>query len=64
MPMSGGLIDGKMVLLSTAATKPLNRGTWSKIDGGRIRQLGEASSDQGKTWNIVFEGIYVRRSNR
>jgi hypothetical protein len=60
MPMSGGLVDGAMVLVSAATTKPLNRWTWSKLEGGKVRQHAEQSDDGGKTWKTVFDGLYVR----
>jgi hypothetical protein len=61
MPMSGGLVDGAMRLQSLAGVKPLNRWTWSKVEGGKVRQLAEQSNDEGRTWTIVFDGLYVRR---
>lgn len=60
MPMSGKLVDGAMVLQSPAGVKPLNRWTWSKVDGGKVRQHAEQSTDDGKTWTTVFDGLYVR----
>jgi tetratricopeptide (TPR) repeat protein len=60
MPMSGGLVDGAMVLQSPAGGKPLNRWTWSKVEGGKVRQHAEQSTDDGKTWTTVFDGLYVK----
>ncbi|HYC93690.1 MAG TPA: tetratricopeptide repeat protein [Thermoanaerobaculia bacterium] len=60
MPMSGGLVDGAMVLQSPAGGKPLNRWTWSKVEGGKLRQHAEQSNDDGKTWTTVFDGLYVK----
>jgi tetratricopeptide (TPR) repeat protein len=60
MPMSGGLVDGAMRLQSPAGVKPLNRWTWSKVEGGKVRQLAEQSNDEGKTWTTVFDGLYVK----
>lgn len=61
MPMSGGLVNGAMVLQSPPNVKPLNRWTWSKIEGGKLRQHAEQSNDDGKTWQTVFDGTYVKR---
>ncbi|HEX6160977.1 MAG TPA: tetratricopeptide repeat protein, partial [Thermoanaerobaculia bacterium] len=36
MPMSGGLVNGAMVLQSPAGGKPINRWTWSKVEGGKV----------------------------
>lgn len=60
MPMSGGLVEGAMVLQSPAGVKPLNRWTWSKVEGGKVRQHAEQSTDDGKTWTTVFDGLYVK----
>ncbi len=63
--LDGELRDGKMVL---SGRKPSARGnglvqriTWQKMDGERIRQRWEQSSDDGKTWTLLFEGIYSRK---
>lgn len=60
MPMSGGIINGAMVLQSPAGRNPLNRWTWSKLDGGKVRQHAEQSADGGATWTTVFDGYYVK----
>jgi hypothetical protein len=60
MPMSGGLVDGKMVLQSPPATRPRNRWTWSKAEGGKVRQHAEQSDDEGVTWRTTFDGLYVK----
>jgi tetratricopeptide (TPR) repeat protein len=60
MPMSGGLVNGAMVLQSPAGVKPLNRWTWSKVEGGKVRQHAEQSDDGGATWRTVFDGTYVK----
>jgi hypothetical protein len=52
----GGLVAGDMVL-----TMPDNtaRISWSSETGGKVRQLGEASSDGGQTWPTVqFDLMY------
>ena len=61
MPMSGGLVDGAMQLQSPAGVKPLNRWTWSRVEGGKVRQHAEQSTDDGATWTTVFDGMYVKR---
>jgi tetratricopeptide (TPR) repeat protein len=60
MPMSGGLVDGAMRLQSPAGRKPLNRWTWSRVEGGKVRQHAEQSNDDGATWQTVFDGLYVK----
>ena len=60
MPMSGGLVNGAMVLQSPAGVKPLNRWSWSKVEGGKVRQHAEQSDDDGATWRTTFDGMYVK----
>jgi len=60
MPMSGGLVDGAMRLQSASGVKPLNRWTWSRVEGGKVRQHAEQSNDDGRTWTTVFDGLYVK----
>ncbi|MEP7148562.1 MAG: hypothetical protein ABI857_06735 [Acidobacteriota bacterium] len=59
----GGLENGKMVLIAdtmTNAKKSLARMTFSKLPDGNVRQHGESSSDDGKTWTTTFDFKYVR----
>ena len=59
----GGLEGDKMVLVSEAVTngrKSLNRMVYSKLENGNVRQHGETSSDDGKTWSTTFDFKYVR----
>lgn len=60
----GGLQDGKMVLISESVSngkKTLNRMTYSKLAEGNVRQHGESSVDDGKTWTTTFDFTYVRK---
>jgi len=61
-----GEYDGqKMVLEGTGpsgtGSQALNRITWSRIEGGIVRQVWEQSSDGGKTWATAFDGRYSPR---
>ena len=40
-------------------TTDLHRITWTPLADGKVRQLWETSSDNGKTWTEVFDGLYV-----
>lgn len=64
--LEGGLSGGKMVLrgetLDTSGAPVTNRITWEETAPGAVRQLWEASSDGGKTWGVVFDGRYRKRS--
>lgn len=60
----GGLVDGKMVLTNESVVsgkKTLAKMTFSKLDDGNVRQHGESSTDDGKTWATTFDFIYVRK---
>jgi hypothetical protein len=60
----GELVDGKMVLTakSNMGGKPsLARMTYSKLPNGDVRQFGESSADDGKTWTTSFDLIYSRK---
>ena len=60
----GGPADGKMVLTGWwPASGPngedgLTRMTYSRVEGGAVRQFGEFSADHGLTWQPSFDFIY------
>ena len=61
---TGGVVDGKMVLDSDRVVngkKTIARMTFSKLENGDVRQHGENSSDDGKTWTTSFDFTYVRK---
>ncbi len=66
LTLSGGLVDGKMVLSSEPADHPqggkvVQRVTWTPLEGGKkVRQHWESSRDGGKTWSTVFDGLYSK----
>jgi hypothetical protein len=61
---------GKMVLEGErptpagagAARTTRERISWTPQAGGRVRQLWETSADSGKTWQVVFDGIYSKKT--
>ncbi len=60
----GGLVDGRMVLTAEtvrAGTKMLAKMTFSKLPNGDVRQFGENSTDDGKTWTTAFDFNYSRK---
>lgn len=60
----GGLVDGKMVLDSPGVVngqKSINRMTFSRLENGYVRQHGQSSTDEGKTWTTTFDFTYVRK---
>ncbi len=64
----GALQDGKMVLIaeniSAQGTKYLMRGTWTPLPDGSVRQQFEVSSNQGESWQTIFDGHYRRKAAR
>ena len=40
----------------------IQRITWTPLDGGRVRQHWESTTDGGKTWVTAFDGLYTRRA--
>jgi hypothetical protein len=58
--LDGGVHDGAMVLTGVAADAQ-QRITWTP-EGEGVRQLWEASKDDGVTWSVAFDGHYRRAS--
>ncbi|HKP70594.1 MAG TPA: tetratricopeptide repeat protein [Pyrinomonadaceae bacterium] len=59
----GGLVGNDMVLTSESVLngkKALAKMTFSKLPDGNVRQHGEGSSDDGKTWTTTFDFKYVK----
>jgi hypothetical protein len=67
LQLDGG-IDGDAMVLAGDAVDPdapmkssRQRIRWTPQPDGRVRQLWESSADGGKTWTVVFDGLYARR---
>ncbi len=64
--LTGHFTDGHMVL-SGKSNDPkthkqrLDRITWTPNADGTLRQLWDQSLDGGRSWTIVFDGIYSRK---
>jgi tetratricopeptide (TPR) repeat protein len=43
------------------ANKQLRRMTLFNLDPDRVRQLGEISTDEGKTWSVQYDLLYLRK---
>lgn len=65
LELYGEFKDGAMRLtgekLGPNGAKIINKLTFFPLEGGRVRQLWESSRDDGKTWNTVFDGLYIRK---
>lgn len=60
----GGLIDGKMVVVAETfinGKKGLAKMTFTPLPNGDVRQFGENSTDDGKTWVVAFDLTYSRK---
>jgi hypothetical protein len=63
----GAMKDGNMVLtgmwrdLSGPGKDALMRMTYTPLDKGAVRQIGETSTDDGKTWSPAFDFTYRPR---
>jgi len=67
--LSGRFADGKMVLEGrqdlpdkASGVHRRERISWTPNADGSVRQLWEASVDEGKTWTVAFDGLYRRRA--
>jgi len=66
--LEGTFSDGAMTLSDRVVpgrkeSAPVNEVRWTQMPDGSVRQLWRATRDGGTTWNVVFDGRYVR-SNR
>jgi hypothetical protein len=55
--------DGRMVMAGDRAGPSgsvRDRIAWQALPQGEVRQTWHVSRDGGKTWNLVFDGIYRR----
>lgn len=59
-PLKGKLENGAMVLWSPEGENR-SRWTWTKVDGDKVRQTAESTSDGGKTWQVTWDSYYVRK---
>ena len=62
--LDGGIVDGKMVLTGKRTTRAgaivTDRIVWTPEPNGDVRQVWDFSADDGKTWQPVFDGTYVK----
>jgi len=61
--LDGGLQNGVMVLSGQRPARDgsgmvLHRISWTPNDDGSVRQLWEASKDEGGKWAVLFDGLY------
>jgi len=63
--LDGKLIDGVMVLSGQRPARDgsgmaRHRISWTPNPDGTVRQLWEASKDEGASWTVLFDGLYSK----
>ena len=65
--LDGGLEGGNMVLRGgkrrVQGRPQLDRITWRPVGADEVHQVWEISTDQGKTWSVLFHGVYRRKKS-
>lgn len=65
LELSGEYRDGAMRLAGEKrrpdGVRVLTRLTFFNLTTDRVRQLWEQSTDEGKTWSVMFDGEYLRK---
>ncbi len=63
--LEGDFKDGRMVLEGEKAMGrqkvALQRISWQVVPGEKVRQRWDISQDDGKTWSVLFEGLYAKK---
>lgn len=65
LQLDGGLANGVMILEGRRPARDqgevvLHRISWTPSSDGTVRQLWEASNDEGGNWKVLFDGLYTR----
>ncbi len=66
LELDGGYFEGKMVLSGERPSRDgsgisLHRISWAPLEDDTVRQLWEVSKDGGKSWSVLFDGLYERQ---
>ena len=65
LQLNGSLVDGVMVLSGQRPARDgggmaQHRISWTPNPDGSVRQLWEASKDEGRLWTVLFDGLYTK----
>ncbi len=64
LQLDGGLTGGRMILsgetIDSTGRLIKQRITWERLGRDQVRQRWESSADGGRSWTLVFDGIYSR----
>lgn len=66
LELAGAVVNGKMVLTGehdVRAQHFAERISWTPNADGTVRQHWERSTDGGKSWQTVFDGLYKRKTH-
>ena len=66
LELYGEFKDGVMRLTGEnvrSGKKTLQRLSFFPLEKDRVRQLWEQSQDDGKTWSVAFDGLYIRKGS-
>ena len=58
LSLKGGLVDGKMVLTNCEQDSICNKIVWTPLPDKKVRQEWQHSTNKGKSWQKVFDGLY------
>jgi len=66
LDLSGGLVDGSMVLIGDPAPGQdgklyTSKVTWTPNEDGSVRQHWEAQAEGEETWQTWFDGLYRKK---
>ncbi|WP_223670135.1 hypothetical protein [Kangiella shandongensis] len=64
LQLDGGLVKDAMVLQGVTQGRNgvvLNKITWTPV-ADNVRQVWQVSTDEGKTWKTIFNGLYKKAS--
>jgi hypothetical protein len=63
--LEGEFKDGRMVLQGEKSMGrqrvALQRISWQVVSGDKVRQRWDISQDDGKSWSLLFEGLYTNK---
>ncbi len=62
----GGLVNGEMIVVAEQVNakgqKTLQKMTYTRLADGKVRQHGESSTDDGKTWTTTYDLEYRKKT--
>ena len=61
LKLEGEFRDGAM-RLEGVRQSTIDRITFTPLEGHRVRQVWDRSTDGGKTWSVSFDGVYVAKA--